>query len=464
MSQSLTLGTIATGESVPGPSFTSPQSFTLGTIPSATGTIGGPSFTGGAAPDAQVPRIAVRAYSRAGALLADLVDSFERQWQDPLNDAGTGSFKLQNDDADIGDIDYGDVIRFSIDDQTRFAILVERKDRTSISQSEEMDENTTVSGRGTLAMLEEAVVRPDFGTERALFQDTRRFDYGSPDLDDSTWGPAVQSYMGKGAGEYPSVEDVRGGAPAGWPDATAWWIWDRFSSTLESADPMPVGDVYFRHTFEVTADDGQLLGVFASCDNQFQLVIDGVDVMEDQSSGGLGWGETKRVDVFLDEGVHQLALRCTNIFQRSGVSNPAGLIFAVYSLSQTLEPDTVLLHSDSSWLCLGYPPAPPGFTPGEVIRVVVDEAQTDGALDGLVLGFTDATDSVGMAWPTTPDISVQVGLDLLSFIRQLCETYMDVRMAPASFTLYAYTDLGTVTSVALDAGVNLMELSHDESV
>lgn len=460
--QSVGMGLLASEAGVGSPGVVTDAFVTVGGVASGVGTVPGPGVggTGGPAPPAFTPRISASAHDLAGVLRAGLGASFARTWQDELNGPGTGSVSVLNSDPELGMVRFSDVVRFSLDGQARFAALVEKMHRVTVAPGEEADQVTVISGRGTLAVMERAVVRPDFGAGRALYQDVRRFDFGSPDLDDSGWGAAVQSEQGKG-----SLAGVRPGAPEGWPDDLAWWIWDRPSPVGAGDPPVPVGDVYFRTTLVTPAGDGQLVGIFASCDNQYSLVVDGVVVMEDQSTGGFGWGQTKRVDVFLAPGTHQFAVKATNSVQvATTTANPAGLLLAVYELSQVLIPTSVLLRSSSSWRVLGYPSAPPGFTPGAVVRVLVAEAQADGAIPGLVTSFDDFVDSAGRAWPTTPDIAFRVGLDLLSVLAQLTEVYLDAAMAVGSLTLNAFVVSGTTRATVLTPGVNLSGLSHDGSV
>lgn len=116
-----------------------------------------------------------------------LAESFARTWQEQLNDAGVGSLNLQNDDPDVAGIGYAKIVTFSLDAAEVFSVLVERVERTTIAIGEEQEEVTVVSGRGLLAVFEEAIIEPALGVERAPTTDTRQFNFAAPDFDDAAW-------------------------------------------------------------------------------------------------------------------------------------------------------------------------------------------------------------------------------------------------------------------------------------
>lgn len=450
----LATGAIATGETVNAPNVFAPLSIFVPVIPSGTGSVVGPTFvvdgvsTGGPSSPEYLPRITAANYSRAGGFVVDLDESYARRWTPDLNDTGAAELTVQNDLGGLSAVNYGSVVRFSLDGQARFAMLVERKLRKSIEQGEERGQTTSLSGRGTLAAWEEAVVYPELGAGRQG-PDVRSFNFASTSYDDSSWGYAVQSEQGVG-----DVGGSREGAPQGWPDPEAWWIWSEYSSTLAS---VPAGDAYFRKSFTVAS--GTLVAIFCTGDNEFDLWLDGESIMKDTLSGGVGWGGTKRTDVYLDAGEHLIAIRGSNA---PGTNpNPAGVLVSVFSLgAQGTALGTRILKSDNTWRALGYPSSPPGFSPGQVVRILRDEFSNRGG-DGVALAFDDYTDSAGVAWPVTPEISVRVGLDYLNVLRQLAETYFDMRMAIGTMTLYAYSTMGTTRPVTLAAGANLRRLTHD---
>lgn len=445
--QAIALGSIATAESVPGPGVTQTQSVFLGAIGTGTGLVTGPSIaqTGVApAPDFE-PRVKAALYDRDGTLKADLADAAEHKFQKVHSDTGNGGLVLQNDDADLALVDFTDVVQYSIDEAAVFATLVESTSRASIAAGEEADQRTTVSGRDRLAMLEEAIVEAKpFGLGTS-----RLWNYASPDLEDAGWPYAVQTYQGRaGSGT------ARNGVPHAWPDPGAWWIWDRYAP-IGLTDSVPTGDVYLRRRFTVVAAGAYSL--FSACDDLADIWLDGVQLVS-----RVGAGNANKTDIFLEVGEHVIAVKGSN--GPNPLPNPAGVLVSIMHVGSSGAIGASIFQSDQSWRAVGYPANPPGFTPGRVLRLLIEEAQDRGALDGFLTTFSDLSDSAGNPWPYTPDIATPVGGNLLTVVRQLCESYMSVRMHVGSFTMDAYSTYAPASGVTLAAGVNLTELTHEASV
>jgi hypothetical protein len=236
---------------------------------------------------------------------------------------------------------------------------------------------------------------------------------------------------------------------------TARWIWDRYAGY----NNVPQGDCYFRNRFYVSTESA--IEIWCACDDQFELWLDGEFKFEDKDLPGYIGKPKTATDIRLDVGWHYIAVR--------GINNnnlQAGLLCSVLAYDVNGYANTVLTETSTSWKQVGYPTTPPGFTPGEIIRILLDEAIDRIPLvmtwtaNHIVLMFDDETDSAGNAWPTTSDVAVSVGADLLSVLRQLCETYIDIRAAVGYFGLFAYSSYDNVTSAVLDAQVNITELRH----
>lgn len=394
--------------------------------------------------------ITAEARSRAGTLLTTLPDSHGRGWQDTLNDTGSGSLTLQNDDPALALVPYGAVLNFAIDGTTRFSSLVEQKTRVSISQDEEVGEVTTLAGRGTAAIMEEAVVdQPSTAGIVAAFSDNRVFNFASLDLNTTGWTAAVATGLG--------------GRPEGWCDPGAVWIWDRNLVSVNA----PGGDVYFRRLFNVAAQVD--VEVWAAADDAYDLWLDGAPLLH---GGPVYLGQAAKAGpLTLRAGTHLLAVRVHNANDLK-----AGLRVSVFTLNTTGGQEGVTVDSVSGvpvntsagWVILPYPlyggpgsdPKPPGLTAGRILQLLVTEAQARGALTGVTLGFTATADSAGVAWPVTSDISLAIGVDLLSVLRQLTEGYIDFRMSQSGLTLNAYVNAGSASASVLARAVNLTDLSH----
>lgn len=370
----------------------------------------------------------------------ELDESFARTWQDQLNDAGSGQLSLQNDDPDLADCGLRRIVRFDLDDEPAFAMIIESKRRQSTAAGEEADENTDLTGRGTLALWERMVVYPEAPLSWSPFADDRLFTFAAIGFDDSGWSPVVVTPE---AGNYGEIAD--------WPDPTAAWVWDRDNDGVGVYSPL--GDVYLRKAF--TTVDEQTVEVRGAADDAFDAYLDGVRIL---TEGPVFIGQSQSTQLGLSAGDHVLAVKA-----RNNNTLKAGFRLTMMTVNTDATLGAVVVNTDDTWVCLGYPATPPGFTPGAIVRILLEEAQARGGLADVTLGFDDDVDSDGTAWPDAPDVAFRVGLDGLSVLRQLAETYVDVAMAPDELRLDAWVHdgRGAATAAVLEAGVNLVELTHE---
>lgn len=396
--------------------------------------------------------------------------SRSKQWQDHLNEPGSGSLVLQNDDPDLALVTFGDIVRFKVDDVTAFAILVEGMERVAIAPGEEVDEATTISGRGHLAVLEEAVVYPARGVDQLPIEEDRAFNWTGLSYDDSAWGVATSIGAQSGSFAY-----WTGLPSASWPDHSAEWIWaSKQDPSYPALDEWsPAGTCYFRHEFVVPAGVFKV-AVYLCADADSDLYFDGGLFLSNQASQGGSGDPTNISTAILDvtPGTHLIAAQCTNDIDPEGdmVQNPGGILIAVYSANQSGGIVSLLAHSDASWLIVEYPAVAPGMTPGEVWRIVIEEAQARGCIPEVTLMFSDSADAEGVPWPEVTDIATKVGTDYLTFLREVTATYVDCWMAPTSFELWLWVkdgrgvatpvDFHTPTSPDDPNSGNLLSLDH----
>lgn len=476
--QAFESGSVLSAESVPGPAITggvADQAFAVASIASAEnvaapnvflrqqvplGSVGGEPSVGGPAitlPAAPAPgsRLVVRVMDRDNPLVerAELDERVDGAgFQRARKAAGSGKVTLLNDDPNLAAVRYGDLLRFEIDGQARFLSIVEKKTAKILDRDEEAAEVTELDGRGHLAILDRAVVFPEAGTDTLPVSDVRVFNFAARGIDDSGW--AAAGWAALGAGGQPD--------PEGWPDPDARKVWAGWPVMSGNA---PAGDVYLRRAggFNVAADGTYRL--FATGDDGFEVWVDGVLILGETRP--FLWRETKQVDVHLTAGNHTIAIKGTNL--NRGIYNASNVAWVMASLFSLSEGGTalgdVICRTDSSWVGVGYPPTPPGFTPGRVMRILLEEAQARGALAGVTLAFSDTADSAGNAWETQPDLAFRIGDTLLMVAEQLAETHLDeLRMAPAAFTLHAYTTRGETAPIALAVGANLTELTTEGTI
>lgn len=401
-------------------------------------------------------RIGVEVYdSEYLVQLADSDDTaarFNVRWQEAKNDVGTGRFDMHNGDAALAQCARGNIVAVGLDGRRDFAFVIESAAVAVVSPAEELGQNTTVSGRGTAALLEDAVVYPEMGIGRKPYSDTRNFNWASPEFDDSAWDTPVAT--------PPKYGEVANGVvtenfalPAAWPDPDSEWIWDRDSEE----DGVPIGDVYFRSSFTVAAE--AQYRIWAAADDNHEVWLDGVLAMSREGPYG---GQSEFINVLLDAGTHHLAVRASNLNALK-----AGFTLTVTSINGD-GTDGASIHATNTtdWVVLGYPDPVPGYKVGKIIRRLISEAQTRGGLDGFNVGFDDDDDSDGTPWTESNDVAFPIGLTVLAALQQLAEVYLDWRMAGDTLTLHAYVKgdpaASGVTFKTGDRGdgANLVSLVH----
>lgn len=388
--------------------------------------------------------------------------AFGKQWQSLVSDTGTAQLQLANNDPNLPAIVSNwkagtqQFVRFDLDNTPQFLMLVERVDTMAIAPSEEFDQVTTISGRSSLAQWEQAIVLPPNGVTGQPYTETRVFDWGASELNISGWSTATLiSQVGQGSeGEPPPEFPVRWlGFPLGWSDPTGYWTWSRPAG---SGPAMPAGTSYFARDVYVPAD--AYYSVYMAADNRYVLKMDGViiDTFDEEKSKE-GYQFTRRADMFLTEGTHRVAVKATN----DSSTELAGFLFALWTVDDKRDDNALILRADDSWKAIDYPELAPGFTAGRVIRLLLQEAQANGALIGWTTSFGATADSDGVDWPIDQQFSFRVGMDLLSVLKQLGSSDIDFRADPESLTLHAY-NIGTMGVEADDATAVLTDVSYLE--
>lgn len=405
-----------------------PQRFTLATAERAAVAYGPRVLEAGVAPAALAVNLCSRADLTTPIQSLDLATSV--RFLDQLNEPGSGTFVLLNDDPARALVGPDSVVRFDVSGWAAFSMLVQSTDRVTLSAAEESGETTAYTGAGHLAVFSEAVVYPPRGIGSLPFTDDRVFNWASPEFDDSLWG-IPHNVVQQGA-----FSRYWTGIPANWPDPSAYWLW----APGTDSEWAPEGDCYFRTKF-YTDVDGKII-VYVTADAQAELCIDGGQILQTVYATA-DPTEIRTAYVDVTKGWHTVAVHGVNDPdpERDRWHNPGGILVTAYML----RPDGTmpagnpwLFHTEAAgWRGVFYPPGPPGMTIGRIIRQIVTEAQQRGALPGVSLAFTDQTDSDGVAWPVRADVSTKVGTDYLSFLRQLV-TYSDVWLEPGSFRLWLW--------------------------
>jgi hypothetical protein len=425
-----------------GPALRSPVAF--GPMVSQPGTI--------------VPPIVARLLHRSDPTVSVTVfdQAHSVRWLDNLNEPGSGSLILQNDDPDLALIQDGDLIRFEHYGYAAMAIVVQDDTRVTLADGEEHDEITTISGAGHMAVLETSRIYPARGVGALPAEQDRLFSWQSVDYDDSAWATATTMAVTNAIPEGNFGWWLFILAENKWPDLSSEWIW---AAGYNAEDSSPAGTCYFRKTFYWT--DATRIRVHAAADNRGGIYLDGQPVI----TGMDDLGKVFTADLYITAGLHTIAAYAENVSALGGLFGPdvgpAGLNVTVWTLDEHNVVGDLIVHTDSTWKIVEYPPAPLGMTPTMALRLVVDEAHARGELTGVSLRFTDDTDSNGEPVPIVAGISTKVGTDVLAFARELV-TYLDIWMAPSGLELWAWNSgqRGRPSGVTLTRGVNLAALTQ----
>lgn len=388
------------------------------------------------------------------------------RWANQLNEPGGASLVLANDDPDLGAVGFNDTVLFEVDGLGVFTMLVREINSTTVSPNEEAGQLTTLSGPGSLAVLEEALVFPSRGPGVWPLEEDRVFSWPAPDYSDAWWGSPRA---------YASVYDdtiawygMRDGWPAGLPAQLV-------GPTVGSERFAPGGTWYLRTTFE--ADVSGMVTVYVVGDDYVTLYLDGQELITTEQWRNVP-DDVKSEQVHVSAGTHTLAVEVQNsyghIIHEGAPFNPSAAAVGVARFAADNTIDTVLAVSDDSWRCLEYPEAPPGMTPGEAMEHTLVEAQARGLLGEVAWTFNAQVDSAGVPWPVVGDIATKVGYDLLTFFRELTGTYVDLAISPGGYVLYAWASgqRGEVTDVVLHpptdptdpSSGNLGQLTHKRIV
>lgn len=396
--------------------------------------------------------------------------SFGRMWQETLNDTGTATILVDNDDAVLASLSYDDAVRFYLDGAPVFTMLVESIDTQTIHPQEEALEVTTIKGRGAGALLDEIVVYPEGGVGHLPVGDDRLFFFGQTPYDDSGWQLAtVMATYADVTPNWISLEGVK--APAGFPDPGAGYIWNN----LGTVDDAPQGTIYIRGAFTLAAESS--IRIYASADNEWELWLDGTSIMVGDEP--TTWLNTHETDVLtLSAGSHLLAAKVTNgapyVDDEGTHPNPAFFMSTVVTVNGSDGSETPVFHTDGSWRVTNYLTNAPPVSAGQIIRILLEE----GAARGCVVPtatYSDSNDSDGSAWGSTGtaggpiyEFTVPIGDSLLDVFRSLSDTYIDWRVRYGLFILdvwnksaRTFTTPGVLVSGYTDpVNGNLTELRH----
>lgn len=353
-----------------------------------------------------------------------LDDSSARSWLDELAGPGQWRMSLPNDDAAMPA--FGEIVTFELDGQIRFAGPVEAKGVAEYAAGEAVDEVTVLSGRGRLAVTKGSVIAPSRGWDALPVEVTRSQSWVSVDFDDAGWSRAVRT---RRADILTPFTPGSRAIPEWWPDKTAWWVAPLYPGVTPYA--APAGRSLYRSD-PITLAAGTI-AVLAGFNNLGDLYFDGSPMGSIENNPVDG----NRVDFDVSAGDHIIAASVTNYIRDTG------FIASIYTVDAEGLLDELVWSSDSNNMrALGYPTVVPGFTPGKALRLLLEEAQADGEMLDVTLGFTDTLDSDGVPWASVVEITADVGRKFMEHVESLQDWLIDAQMAPGANVLRAW-DWGT---------------------
>lgn len=390
---------------------------------------------GGTIPLLPAGKVLVSVYKPDGVtLIAHVPRRKGVQGLNEMNAAGTGSFQIHIDDPILEQhpdlLDQFNIVKFTIKDKKVKAWVIEDVSPTRVSSGEIADRFATVSGRGNLAVLEAAVVYPEYGL-RQNAPEARQFTFAAKD------GPwkVDSEWVTPAATKWSDDTTARHTFPTGWPDPDAYWLW----STSPTADA-EAGRNWFRGEFTLNERVSALM--YFSADNFGTAYIDGVAVIS-TSTTDWAFKDLNSYAVTLEPGMHTVAAYADNF--DVGTFNPAGIIITIMQANAVGDPTTtnIFRSSTTSMTVRGYGEAP-GWHAFNVLQQAIYEAQERNVEAVLPIEFSalDDIDSNGDAWTDRQDRTVNVGTtDLLDLATQLIEVAFDLELNP-DFVLNAWVRRG----------------------
>lgn len=476
-------------------------------------------------PDVGHRLVSARLLDKTGAVVpgSPLANGFDISFYDELNGPGRGQISLSLSEAGSSELVPGRYVDCLIDGTSRFTFKIEgNPEYKIIERGEEHDQIVTVSGRGWACVLDEAIIYPEYGRNFALETTWRIFSFASPSYPRApTWNDS-----------YPYAEYLEGvstvycyghaqvapdglsyPAPIGFPWPTnsynlvngvktdnyvdTFWLRPDPADMPNWNDP---GFYFFRGQFTLTADLTPVLFTVTG-DNFFTFFLEGVPILGEKINTGdhFMWQGWKQQPIFLPAGTYTVAAAVYNISWTQLGSpgpvtlypcaaegydpptptdgNPGGLLAAIFVDGDALTPPVYILTTDETWTSAYDPITWPGWTPGEIVQQLLDEAAARGAITTYSSNtFFAAVDTDGDPWrpamtgvdrPDIPTFPVSVGSTVMAALGQLHDTgYANWHVTPGVLTLDMWRGrlpVAPTASAVFTEGVNIMAYERNST-
>lgn len=345
----------------------------------------------------------------------------EPQFLREISANGGGSIKIPVKDPQLVRdptlLDYRNVLKFRVDGKIIGAMLIENKVSTTIGEGEKAQEIYTVNGVSLKAWFDDAIVQPYKGLKEKS-GDTRYFNFAAVErgqwYNTLNWhNVSIIAPVGGKAikGAWPAT------IPKKWPAKSfASWVW---GTNYTPATGAPANGVsLFRFEFTPTATFDYVL--YVAGDDYMDVWIDGDQVVKTDLKSSASQDAT-RIEITLTDGPHVIAARVQN---KNVVANNNIAGFAL-TLCKIVNGKEVPQSSSggSGWKASYNPTTIPGFSTGEVLLQLMDEAEARGVVfpTWLEATFTTTEDSDGETWANNMDWEFDIGESLSSVISKLEE-------------------------------------------
>lgn len=322
-------------------------------------------------------------------------------------------------EADPTLLDYRNLLKFKVDGLYIGAMLITSKTSTTVSEGEASEQVYSVAGESLKSWFDDAIILP-YGGLKATSPDTRAFNFATergPWYDDTKWRtPYVIAAVGGGQWQN---------RPDKWPvNSGAMWLWG--APFVPPASAVSESITLFRYEF-TTAVTGTYELYFA-LDDYLDAWLDGQQIITTDHKAD-AFKTAVKVEVYLEAGPHIIGIKGQNITQGGATGdpggttgNPAGLLFSLYYLDSGVE-KLIASSGGSGWQSYYQPDPFPGWSSGEVLQMLMDEAESRGVKFPTWVNptFTLTEDSDGVPWTNQLDWQFNIGDSMSSVVSKLEE-------------------------------------------
>ena len=389
--------------------------------------------------DKLTPRTRTRVYSATGI-----------QWTDQLNGVGMGAMKVPIVHPDAELLVRDTVVTFSYEGQERFSWFIESRVEDVVAEAGEGW--VTVSGRGLLAWLDDAVVLPPEGLD-PLSPESRAFNFAAQDAANlyAKDGMTLIQWGGSSGSAW-ATDPNRQGFPPEWPDPAGSWIWTHGGEAAANE----LG--WFKSDF--TVDEDKTYRLFITADNGFICWVDGIEVASAgiTDSGGYTWQSATEVDLDLPAGVHTIGVRGQNLRRISSGGNPAGVLACIATIRRG-KPHLIIARTDSAWDATSTAPM---WLATDVMNSIVSEAMLRTTRPSMLTRNISWSPESQTLTRTTLSRNWNVGDSALTVALDLCESGLNVWVDPA-LNFYSREDRGYLRDdLKIEKAYSIVGMSVEE--